>query len=76
MLEHGGQTDVIYTDFEKAFDGVPNNRLISKLHGYNINEDTIKWIKAYLEKRVQHVRIHNCFSNWAKVISGISQGSI
>jgi ribonucleases P/MRP protein subunit RPP40 len=53
MLEHGGQIDVIYTDFEKAFDRVPNNRLISKLYSYNINEDIIKWIKAYLENRVQ-----------------------
>ena len=32
MLEHGGQTGVIYTNFEKAFDGVPDNWLISKLH--------------------------------------------
>jgi Reverse transcriptase (RNA-dependent DNA polymerase) len=52
MLEHGGQIDVIYTDFEKTFNPVPHNRLISKLYRYNINEDIIKWIKAYLENRV------------------------
>ena len=71
MLEDGGQIDVIYTDFEKAFDRVPHNRLISKLHSYNINVDIINWIKAYLENRVQRVRINSCFSNWANVISGI-----
>ena len=76
MLEHGGQIDVIYTDFEKAFDRVPHNRLISKLHSYNITADIIKWIKAYLENRVQRVRINSSFSNWAKVISGIPQGSV
>ena len=42
MLEDGGQIDVIYTDFEKAFDRVPHKRLISKLYSYNINEDIIK----------------------------------
>jgi len=32
MLEYGGQIDVIYTDFEKAFNRVPHNRLISKFY--------------------------------------------
>jgi len=64
------------TDFEKAFDRVPHNRLISKLYSYNINEDIIKWIKAYLENRVQRIRINSCLSNWANVVSGIPQGSI
>ena len=30
-LENGGQIDAVYTDFEKAFDKVPHNRLVSKL---------------------------------------------
>ena len=34
-LENGGQIDVIYTDFENAFDRVPHKRLLSKLHSYN-----------------------------------------
>jgi len=76
MLEDGGQVDVIYTDFEKAFDRVPHKRLISKLYSYNINEDIIKWIKAYLNNRMQRVKINNSYSNWAQVISGIPQGSI
>ena len=76
MLEDGGQIDVIYTDFEKAFDRVPHKRLISKLYSYNINEDIIKWIKAYLENRIQRVKIQNSYSKWGNVISGIPQGSI
>ena len=75
MLENDGQIHVIYTDFEKAFDRFPH-RLISKLHSYNINTDIINWIKAYLENRVRRIRINSCFSNWAKVFSGILQGSI
>jgi len=30
-LEIGGQIDVIYIDFEKAFDKVPHARLVSKV---------------------------------------------
>jgi len=30
-LETGGRIDVIYTDFEKAFDEVPHKRLLNKL---------------------------------------------
>jgi len=29
-LESGGRIDVVYTDFEKAFDKVPHKRLLSK----------------------------------------------
>jgi len=39
QLENGGQIDVIYTDFEKAFDTVPHKRLISKLYSCGINKD-------------------------------------
>jgi len=41
MLEEGGQIDVIYADFEKAFDRVLHKRLLSKLYSYYINEDII-----------------------------------
>ena len=76
MLEDGGQVDVIYTYFEKDFVRVPHNRLICKLYSYNINEDIIKWIKAYVDNRKQGVKLKNSYSNWASVISGIPQGSI
>ena len=33
-LEKGGQIDAFYTDFEKAFDKVPHQTLISKLYSY------------------------------------------
>jgi len=47
-LEKGGQVNVIYTDFEKAFDKVPHKRLIEKLRSYGIREDLLNWITAFL----------------------------
>jgi len=37
-LESGGQINVIYADFEKAFDKVLHKLLLSKLRYYKVNE--------------------------------------
>ena len=42
QLDSGGQIDVIYTDFAKAFDTVPHHRLLFQLKTYNINTNLIK----------------------------------
>ena len=36
----------------------------------------IECLQAFLTDRKQRVRIHDAFSHWAAVVSGISQGSI
>jgi len=75
-LESGGQIDVVYNDLEKAFNKVPNKRLISKLYSYKINPVVIKWIESFLTNRRQTVRIIGFFSFWKEVLSGIPQGLI
>ena len=75
-LEMNGQVDVIYTDFEKAFDKVPHKRLTDKLSSYGIDVEIIKWIKAFLANRRQRVKINGHFLVWREVFSGIPQGSI
>ena len=75
-LETGGQINVIYTDFAKAFDKVPHKRLIHKLRSYGLDEELIAWIEAFLVGRQQRVKINGTFSNWIDVLSGIPQGTI
>ena len=48
LLDSGAQVDVIYTDFEKAFDTVPHGRLLTKLKPYNISDKIIAWIQDFL----------------------------
>lgn len=76
QLESGGQIDVVYTDLEKAFDKVPHKLLIDKLRKYNVSLEIINWIEDFLKDRKQRVRVGQKFSKWAKVKSGIPQGSI
>ena len=75
-LEKGRQINVVYTDFEKAFDKVPHKRLIEKLRGYGVRGGLLNWIAAFLADRRQRVRVNGKYSGWSRVISGIPQGSI
>ena len=75
-LDSGGQVDIIYTDFEKAFDKVPHKRLLSKLKSYGICKKLINWIEAFLCFRTQCVKINGVFSDIKPVLSGIPQGSV
>ena len=50
-LDNGNYTDVIYMDFQKAFNTVPHKRLINKLDSYNISNELINWIEAFLTDR-------------------------
>ena len=50
-LDNYDGVDVIYTDYEKAFDKVPHNRLLFKLKKYDICDVTVNRIESYLNNR-------------------------
>ena len=52
-IDHKLQTDVILSDFQKAFDTVPHQRLLSKLSSYGIQNQTDSWINSWLTWRKQ-----------------------
>ena len=56
-IELGLDTDVIYTDFAKAFDSVPHKRLSLKLKANGIEGDVLKWIRSFLTGRRHRVRV-------------------
>jgi len=41
----------MYSDFEKAFNKVPHNRLINKLKFYGFDNVIIMWIQDFLTSR-------------------------
>jgi len=76
VLENGGQVDVIYTDFEKAFDKVPHDKLLSKLISYGVSAKIVDWVRDFLYSRTQQVKVNSCLSKPKAILSGIPQGTV
>lgn len=74
-IDAAGQTDVIYTDFSKAFDPVSHNKLVEKLQLLGIGGRLLEWFRSYITGRTQRVQIGECFSYTIKVSSSVVQGS-
>ena len=75
-LDNKSQVDMIIMDFSKAFDVVPHNRLLSKLHRYGLHGTTLTWISGFLKHRTQRVVVSGEKSAWSNVISGVPQGTV
>jgi ribonuclease P/MRP protein subunit RPP40 len=68
--------DVLYTDFEKAFDKVSHKKLIIKLRAYGIRGKLLEWVKGFLKGRRQCVVMGDIESEWKDILSGVPQGSV
>ena len=70
------QVDLSVLDFSKAFDMVPHERLIGKLHYYGIDVPIWHWIRDFVTARTQCVVVYGECSSWTEVDSGVPQGTI
>ena len=59
MIEKVLPIDIIYTDFEKAFDRVPHQRLLLKMKILGITGKTLSWIETFLSERQQCLGVKN-----------------
>ena len=74
LLYEGSPVDVIYLDFQKAFDKVPHQRLILKLKSHGMGNSIINWIERWLKDRRQMVVVDGEVSSWKPVLSGVPLG--
>ena len=75
-MADGGQVDVLYTDFSKAFDRISHRRLLMKLIPFGFSVSLIRWFESYLSDRSQFVAIGGGRSHRITPTSGVPQGSI
>ena len=66
----------VFLDFQKAFDTVNHDILLSKLHYYGIRDTPFKLIKLYLTNRKQYTYINESESTALISTHGVLQGSV
>ena len=60
----------------KAFDSIPHDLFIGKMHAYGFSGNSLVFFYSYLKRRKQNVRINNTHSFFQILLSGVPQGSI
>ena len=63
LRDNGLPVQITAFDFAKAFDKVPHQLLVEKLHSFNISVQIIEWIKNFLTARKQQVILNDATSD-------------
>ena len=74
-LDQNENCAALLTDLSKAFDCLPHDLSIAKLHVYVCDLQSLKLLNSYLRNRHQRVKINNIYSSWVEILSGLPQGS-
>ena len=66
----------VLMDLCKAFDCIPHDLLVAKLHAYGLSMDAVTFIYLYMKRRKQGLKINETESLFKIFLSGVPQGSI
>ena len=66
-LDNSGVVGTVLMDLSKAFDCLPNELVLAKLHAYGVDIKSLKLLQDFLD---------STFCSWVKIFLGVSQGSI
>ena len=76
LLDAGTDVAAVFFDISKAFDTVPQTRLIQKLQHIGLDPRILNWIVNYLSDRKQQVVVNGVTSASVPVTFGVPQGSV
>ena len=75
ILEDGEVVDLVYLDFQEAFDKVPYERLLLKLRAHGITGQWNNIILNFITGRTMAIRVGDELSTWEPVLSGVPAAS-
>ena len=62
-IDSGNKSGAVLTDLSKAFDCLPHDLFIAKLHAYGFSREALNYIYSYLTNRRQRVKMNSTFSS-------------
>ena len=68
--------DLLLADFQKAFDLVNHDILIEKLRIYGLDDNSLVFVRSFLQNRTQRTVIRSAQSSPQPLKQGIPQGSV
>ena len=75
-LDQKGEYAALLTDLSKAFNCLPHDLIIAKLHAYGFDKASLRLMHSYLTNWYQRVKINNSYSLWSPIKHRVPQGSI
>ena len=73
-LDQGNEYGALLADLSKAFDCLPHDPIVAKLHAYGFSTDSLKLINSYLTECKQRSKINDQFSSWLDIVAGVPLG--
>ena len=75
-LNTSGIVGAVLMDLSKAFDCLPHDLLIAKLHAYGFGRNALRLFHSYLSNRRHYTRVGSKFSSILEILLGVPQGSV
>ena len=66
----------ILINLSKAFDCLPHELVLAKVHAYGVDIESLKLLQDCLSNRTQRVKLDSTFRSWLKILLVVPQGSI
>ena len=76
MVDKSKSLGAFLTDLLKAFECLPHELIIAKLHSYGFSLNSLRLIHSYLSNKRHMTKINESYSSWEEMLFGVPQGSI